>query len=77
MCVTNFVLNEFKVVGSDDAAVTEPAGLTARHELHQSGGIGTGTVWWNIYGESDDLLTTDNVAIAGGDIPHPPRDALM
>ena len=50
MCVTNFVLNEFKVVGSDDAAVTEPAGLTARHELHQSGGIGTGTVWWYIYG---------------------------
>ena len=69
--------NEIEVVGSDDAAVTEPTGLTARHELHQPGGVCTWAMWWNIYGESDYLLTTDNVAIAGGDIPHPPRDALV
>ena len=69
--------NEIEVVGSDDAAVTEPACLTARHELHQSGGVGSWATGWNIYGESDYLLTTDNVAIAGGDIPHPPWDALM
>ena len=69
--------NEVEIVGSDDAAVTEPTGLTARHELHQPGGVGSWAVGWNIYGEGDDLLATDNIAIAGGDIPHPPRDALM
>ena len=69
--------NEIEVVGSDDAAVTEPTGLTARHELHQPGGVCTWAMWWNIYGESDYLLTTDNIAIAGTDIPHPPWDALM
>ena len=69
--------NEIKVVGPDDAAVTEPTGLTARHELHQSGGVCTWAMGWNIYGEGDDLFATDNVAIAGGDIPHPPWDALM
>ena len=69
--------NEIEVVGPDDAAVTEPTGLTARHELHQSGGVGSWAMGWNIYGESDYLLTTDNIAIAGTDIPHPPWDALV
>ena len=69
--------NEIEVVGPDDAAVTEPTGLTARHELHQPWGVCTWAMGWNIYGESDDLLTTDNVSIAGRDIPHPPWDALM
>ena len=69
--------NEIEVVGSDDAAVTEPTGLTARHELHQSGGVGSWATGWNIYGEGDDLFATDNIAIAGGYIPHPPRDALV
>ena len=69
--------NEIEVVGSDDAAVTEPAGLTAIDELHQSGGVRTWAMGWNIYGEGDDLFATDNVAIAGGDIPHSPWDALV
>lgn len=69
--------NEVEVVCPDDAAVTEPAGLTARHELHQSGGVCTWAVGWNIYGEGDYLLTTDYVAIAGTDIPHTPWDALV
>ena len=69
--------NEVEVVCPDDAAVTEPAGLTARHELHQSGGVCTWAVGWNIYGEGDYLLTTDYVAIAGTDIPHAPWDALV
>ena len=69
--------NEIEVVSPDDAAVTESAGLTARHELHQPGGVSTWAMGWDIDRESDDLLTTDNVAIAGGDIPHTPWDALM
>lgn len=42
--------NEIEVVGPNDAAVTEPAGLTAIDELHQSGGVRTWAMGWNIDG---------------------------
>ena len=65
------------VVSPEDAAVTEAAGLATGGELYQSGGVGTGTVWRHIDTEGDDLLATDDVAVFGGNVPHPPGDALM
>ena len=65
------------VVSTEDAAVTEATGLAAGGELYQSGGVGTGAVGRYIDTEGDDLLTTDNIAVVGGNVPHPPGDALM
>jgi len=65
------------VVSPEDAAVTEAAGLATGRELYQSGGVGAGAVGRHIDTEGDDLLSTDDIAVFGGDVPHPPRDALM
>lgn len=65
------------VVSTEDAAVTEASGLATGRELYQSGGVGTGAVGRHIDTEGDDLLATDDIAVVGGDVPHPPGDSLM
>lgn len=64
-----------KVVGAEDAAVAQAADLTGGGELDQTGREGTRTV--DIDGYGDTLLTTDDVAVGGGDIPDAPGDALV
>ena len=61
---------QFEIVGLKYAAVTKAAGLSAGGELHQAGGEGAGTVWWDIDGERDTLLTPDDIAIARCDVPY-------
>ena len=61
---------QFELVGLKDTAVTKSAGLSAGGELHQSGGEGAGAVWRGIDGERDTLLTPDDIAIAGCDVPY-------
>ena len=61
-----------EVVGLEDAAVSQAARLAAGGELHEAGRVGTWTV--DIDGEGDALLTTDAVAVGGGNVPHAPGD---
>lgn len=67
---------QFEIVGLEDAAVTKAAGLSAGGELHQAGWEGAGAVWRGIDGERDTLLTPDDIAIAGCDVPYFERYAL-
>ena len=76
--MTLFALNsnsQDEIVGLEDAAVTQAAGLTGGGELHETRGVGTGAVV-GIDGEGDNLFATDHVAIRGGHVPHAPGDAL-
>ena len=59
-----------EVVGLEDAAVAQAAGLTGGCELHEAGTL------VGIDGDGDTLLSPDAVAVAGGHIPDAPRDAL-
>lgn len=61
---------QFELVGLKDTAVSKSAGLSAGGELNQSGWKGTGAVWRGVNGERDTLLTTDDIAIAGRDVPY-------
>lgn len=69
--------HQFVVVSPEDAAVTEAANLPAGSELHQSGWVGTWAGGRHIDTEGDALLTADDIAVVGGDVPHPPGDALL
>lgn len=69
--------HQFVVVSPEDAAVTEATGLATGGELYQSGGVGAGAVGRHIDTEGDDLLPTDDITVVGGDVPHPPGDALV
>jgi len=61
---------ESEVIGPQDAAVTEFAGLAAGGESDEAGAGG------DIDRESDTFLTTDHVAVGGSDIPDAPGYAL-
>ncbi len=75
----DFVLNsnsQDEIIGLEDAAVAQSAGLTGGCELHEARGVCTGAVV-GIDGYGDNLFATDHVAIAGGHVPHAPGDALQ
>ena len=62
--------SQFELIGLKDTAVTKAAGLSAGGKLHQAGGEGTWAVWRGIDGKRDTLLTLDDIAIAGCDVPY-------
>lgn len=59
-----------EVVGLEDAAVAQAAGLTGSCELHEAGTL------VGIDGDGDAFFAPDAVAVAGGHIPYAPGDAL-
>ena len=70
----SFLLNnQLKFIGAEDAAVAEAAGLTGGGEHHEAS---TESALVGIDGEGDAFLTTDAVAVGGGDIPDSPGDTL-
>lgn len=63
--------SELKVIRLEDAAVPEPAGLTAGREQDKAGTL----VGIDSYGDA--LLTQYDVAVARCNIPDPPRNPLI
>jgi len=60
-----------EVVGLKDAAIPKSAGLSALGEHHKPATL------LRIDGDGDALFPTDDIAIAGGNIPDAPRDAVI
>lgn len=67
--------DEFKVIGTEYATVTELPGLAATDKLHKAGGISTWAIKFD--SQRDTFLATDAVTIGGCDVPDSERDALQ
>lgn len=67
--------HEFEVICLEDAAVAQSARLSAGGELYQSGRECSGSV--DIDAERDTLLSKDDIAVGGSDVPDAPRYSLL
>ena len=63
-----------EVIGAEDAAVAQAAGLSGGRELNEAGWECTGAV--GVDGDGDALLAQDDVAVGCGNVPDAPGDAL-